>query len=92
MAAYWEIAAHSAYDMFSKYKYLTINSVFSHLGVWFENFFLIVPFFEHCLLLHIYSFCRTSSLLTVYIVFFYCFTEGHNVDWQFNLVVYSSIV
>ena len=26
MAAYWEIAAHSAYDMFS--KYLIVNLVF----------------------------------------------------------------
>ena len=24
MAAYWEIAVHSAYDMFSKYKYLIV--------------------------------------------------------------------
>ena len=28
MAAYWEIAAHWAYDMFSKYKYLIVNLVF----------------------------------------------------------------
>ena len=28
MAAYWEIAAHSAYDMFSGYKYLIVNLVF----------------------------------------------------------------
>ena len=28
MAAYWEIAAHSASDMFSKYKYLIVNLVF----------------------------------------------------------------
>ena len=28
MAAYWEIAAHSAYNMFSKYKYLIVNLVF----------------------------------------------------------------
>ena len=27
-----KIAAHSAYDMFSWYKYLIVNSVFSHLG------------------------------------------------------------
>ena len=24
MAAYWEITAHSAYDMFPKYKYLIV--------------------------------------------------------------------
>ena len=28
VAAYWEIAAHLAYDMFSKYKYLIINLFF----------------------------------------------------------------
>ena len=32
VAAYWAIAAHSAYDMFSQYKYLTVNLVFSCLG------------------------------------------------------------
>ena len=28
MTAYWEIAAHSAYDMFSLYKYLIVYLVF----------------------------------------------------------------
>ena len=28
MAAYWEIAVHSAYDMISEYKYLIVNKVF----------------------------------------------------------------
>ena len=28
MAAFWEIAAHSAYNMFSYYKYLIVNLVF----------------------------------------------------------------
>ena len=28
MAVYWEIAAHSASDIFSKYKYLIVNLVF----------------------------------------------------------------
>ena len=50
MAAYWEIAAHSAYDMFSKYKYIIINFVFSHLDFWSWNFFL-APFTDHFLLL-----------------------------------------
>ena len=49
MATYWKIAAHSAYDMFSKYKYLIANLVFSHLGLWSGNFFLIAPFPDHCL-------------------------------------------
>ena len=44
MAAYWEIAAHSAYDMFSKYKYLIVSLGFSRFGFWSGNFFLIAPF------------------------------------------------
>ena len=32
MAAYWEVAAHSANDMFSKYKYLIVNLVFPTTG------------------------------------------------------------
>ena len=28
VVAFWEIAAHSAYDMFSKYKYLIVHLIF----------------------------------------------------------------
>ena len=52
MATYWppigKIAAHSAYDMFSSYKYLIVNLVF--LGFWSGNLFLIAPFPDRCLL------------------------------------------
>ena len=55
MAAYWEITVQSAYDMFSKYKYLNVNLVFSHLGFWTGGFFLTSDFATfpdliHCLL------------------------------------------
>ena len=41
-----KIVANSAYDMFSWYKYLIVNLVFSHLGFWSGNLFLIaVPFY-----------------------------------------------
>ena len=36
-----KIAAHSAYEMFSWYKYLIVSLVFSHLGFWSGNLFLI---------------------------------------------------
>ena len=50
VAAYWEIAAYSAYAMFSLYKDLIdCEFSFSHLGFWSENFFLIAPFPDHCL-------------------------------------------
>ena len=59
MAAYWEIAALSAYDMFAKYKYLIVNLVFPPL--WCGNFFLIAPFPDHCLL-GLYVFVSTFLL------------------------------
>ena len=45
-----KIAAHSVYDMFSWYKYLIVCLVFSHLGFWSWNLFLIAPFPDLCLL------------------------------------------
>ena len=43
-----KIAAHSAYDMFSWYKYLIVNLVFPTSV--FGNLFLISPFPDRCLL------------------------------------------
>ena len=45
-----KIAAHSAYEMFSWYKYLIVSLVFSYLGFWSGNLFLIAPFPDLCLL------------------------------------------
>ena len=45
-----KIAAPSAYDMFSWYKYLIVSLFFSHLGFWSGNLFLIAPFPDLCLL------------------------------------------
>ena len=45
-----KIAAHSSYEMFSWYKYLIVSLVFSHLGFWSGNLFLIAPFLDLCLL------------------------------------------
>ena len=47
---YWKIAAHSTYNVFSWYKYPIVNLVFSHLGFWSGNLFLIAPFPDRCLL------------------------------------------
>ena len=47
---YWEIAAHLAYDMFSWYKYLSVNLVFPTPRFLSGIFFLIAPFPDHCLL------------------------------------------
>ena len=45
-----KIAAHSAYEMYSWYKYLIVSLVFSHLGFWSGSLFLIAPFPDLCLL------------------------------------------
>ena len=37
--------------MFPYYKYLIVNLIFSDLGIWSGNFFLIALFPDHCLLL-----------------------------------------
>ena len=44
------MAAHSAYEMFSWCKCLIVGLVFSHLGFWSGNLFLIAPFPDLCLL------------------------------------------
>ena len=43
-----KIAAYSAYDMFHGIKYLIVSLVFSHLGFWSGNLFLIAPFPDLC--------------------------------------------
>ena len=49
MAAYWEIAAHSAYNMILV-QVSNCQFSFSHFGFWSGNFFLTAPFPDHCLL------------------------------------------
>ena len=56
-----KIAAHSAYEMFSWYKCLIVGLVFSRLGFWSGNLFLIAPFPDLCLLVP-FSSCIEFSL------------------------------
>ena len=63
MATIGKIAAHSAYDMFSWYWYLIVNLVFSHLGFWSGNLFLITPFPDLCLLVPFLFFTGQYDLL-----------------------------
>ena len=90
MAAYGEIAAHSADNMFCKYKCLIVNLVFSHFGFWSGNFFLIAPFPDHCLLVPFHPkyfivvrLCKTCfNLIMVdnYDPFFNCSPVGRASD------------
>ena len=50
-----KIAAHSACDMFLWYKYLIVSVVFSHLGFWNGNLFLIAPSPDLCLRVPFYK-------------------------------------
>ena len=50
MATYWENRCSFSLRYVSRYKYLIVNLVFSHLGFWSGNLFLIAPFPDLCLL------------------------------------------
>ena len=46
--------------MFSWYKYLIVSLVFSHLGFWSGNLFLIAPFPDLCLLVPFHKRSRNT--------------------------------
>ena len=48
VAAYWEIVAHSAYDMFSLYMYKYVMIIVNLVLEWE---FLIAPYTDHFLIL-----------------------------------------
>ena len=50
MATYWENSCSFCLRYVSWYKYLIVSLVFSHLGFWSGNLFLIAPFPDLCLL------------------------------------------
>ena len=55
MATYWENSCSFGLRYVSWYKYLIVSLVFSHLGFWSGNLFLIVPFPDLCLLVPFWS-------------------------------------
>ena len=68
MATYWENSCSFGLRYVSWYKYLIVSLVFSHLGFWSGNLFLIAPFPDLCLLvpfffnlLHLVSTINDSS-------------------------------
>ena len=50
MATYWEISCSFGLRYVSWCGYLIVSLVFSHLGFWSGNLFLIAPFPDLCLL------------------------------------------
>ena len=55
MATYWENSCSFGLRYVSWYKCLIVSLVFSHLGFWSGNLFLIAPFPDHCLLVPFYE-------------------------------------
>ena len=54
MATYWENSCSFGLRYVSWYKYLFVSLVFSHIGFWSGNLFLIAPFPDLCLLVPFY--------------------------------------
>ena len=50
MATYWENSCSFGLRYVSRYKCLIVSLVFSYLGFWSGNLFLIAPFPDLCLL------------------------------------------
>ena len=67
MVTYWENSCSFGLRYVSWYKYLIVGLVFSHLGFWSGNLFLIAPFPDLCLLV---PFCMVIDIgLKFYEVF-----------------------
>ena len=79
MATYWENSCSFGLRYVSWYKYLIVGLVFSHLGFWSGNLFLIAPFPDLCLLVPFYMskysdkhflFSKVSSTILVTFILF----------------------
>ena len=65
MATYWENSCSFGLRYVSWYKYLIVSLVFSHLGFWSGNLFLIAPFPDLCLLVP-FPIVLNGALKTIY--------------------------
>ena len=73
MATYWENNCSFGLRYVSWYKYLTVSLVFSHLGFWNGNLFLIAPFPDLCLLVSFFRhvvFLKSSSVHVFFVSVF----------------------
>ena len=80
MATYWENSCSFGLRYVSWYKYMIVSLVFSHLGFWSGNLFLIAPFRDLCLLVPFHNFYKEGfiqskivvTLLQVFLNLFPC--------------------
>ena len=61
MATYWENSCSFGLRYVSWYEYLIVSLVFSHLGFWSGNLFLIAPFPDLCLLVPLYYWAKNVN-------------------------------
>ena len=68
--------------MFHGIKYLIVSLVFSHLGFWSGNLFLIAPFPDLCLLVPFSRIVLESYVVEVYLlsVFLRAFVSKHGFE------------
>ena len=69
MATYWENSCSFGLRYVSWYKYLIVSLVFSHLGFWSGNLFLIAPFPDLCLLVPFYGKNSYACMFIMYPVY-----------------------
>ena len=74
--------------MFSWYKYLIVNLVFSYLGFWSGNLFLIAPFPDLCLLVPFHS--SVSKCNNTVVLKNYRRTYSSDVVDMYNIALLSS--
>ena len=80
MATYWENSCSFGLRYVSWYKYLIVSLVFSHLGFWSGNLFLIAPFPDLCLLVPFYI--AKLGYAGVYLFFLFLL---QNIDCGYSL-------
>ena len=86
MATYWENSCSFGLRYVSWYKYLIVSLVFSHLGFWSGNLFLIAPFPDLCLLVPLYKTDTYSSFCTEITT---DLPDKNNQRPLLNIIIYS---
>ena len=77
MATYWENSCSFGLRYVLWYKYLIVSLVFSHLGFWSGNLFLIAPFPDLCLLVPFYYlFCIVGNIANEFIIIAFCYARA----------------
>ena len=85
MATYWENSCSFGLRYVSWYKYLIVGLVFSRLGFWSGNLFLIAPFPDLCLLVPFHI----KGGLTIWPVYAYTLAAQNTVIKLLVLILYD---